>query len=195
MALLDSIGSFLSASAKKKQTKNIIRDYSAAETGSLNALTGARDASLGYYQPYAEGGQAGFQNALNMQSGGFQYQPTDPSYQFRFNEGQRALDRSAAAGGSLYSGGTLKALARYGQDYASTEFGKDFDRNNQLAKFGFNAAQGMAGTQSGYASGVSNALFAAADGRSGARMARADAIGDQYGSAVSGIKDIAAFFL
>jgi gamma-glutamyltranspeptidase len=126
-----------------------------------------------------------------MQTPGFQYQPTDPSYQFRFNEGQRAIDRSAAAGGSLYSGGTLKALARYGQDYASTEFGKDFDRNNQLAKYGFNAAQGMANTQSGYV----NSLFAAADGRAGARMDRADAIGDQYGSAVSGIKDIAAFFL
>ena len=187
MALIDSIGSFLGASAKKKQTKNIIRDYTAAETGAGVA----RDASLGYFQPYAQGGQAGFQNALNMQSGGFEYSPNDPSYNWRFNEGVRAIDRSAAARGALNSGGTLKALANYGQGLASTEFGADFDRNNQLAKFGFNAAQGQAGVQSGYV----NALFRAADGRSGARMDRADAIGDQYGSVVSGVKDIAAFFL
>jgi hypothetical protein len=187
MALLDSIGSFLSASAKKKQTKNIIRDYSAAETGAGVA----RDATLGYFQPYAEGGQQGFQNALNMQTGGFQYQPTDPSYAWRFGEGMNALTRQQAASGSLNSGGAQKAAMRYGQGLASTEFGADFDRNNQLAKYGFNAAQGQANAQSGYV----NSLFAAADGRSGARMARADAIGDQYGSAVSGIKDIAAFFI
>ena len=121
MALLDSIGSFLSASAKKKQTKNIIRDYSAAEAGAGVA----RDASLGYFQPYSEGGQTGFQNALAMQTPGFQYSPNDPSYNWRVNEGQRVVDRSAAAGGSLYSGGTLRALTRYGQGMASTEFGAD----------------------------------------------------------------------
>jgi hypothetical protein len=187
MALIDSIGSFLSASAKKKQTKNIIRDYTAAEAGAGTA----RDATLGYFQPYAQGGQTGFQNALNMQSGGFEYKPTDPSYKWRFDQGMDAAMRGASAAGTIGSGGTLKALTRYGQGFASTEFGNDFDRNNQLAKFGFNAAQGQAGAQNSYV----NALFNAADGRSGARMQRADAIGDQWGSAVSGVKDIAAFFL
>jgi hypothetical protein len=187
-SLLGGLGGILGGGAKKKQAKKTIADYTAAETGSKEAYTGARDASLGYYQPYGEGGQTGFQNALAMQTPGFQYQPTDPSYQWRFNEGQRALDRSAAAGGSLYSGGTLKALANYGQNMASTEFDKDFDRNNQLARYGLQAAQGMTGVQSGYAGGISNALFNAAQGRAGARVDRGNAIASQFGSAFGGLQ-------
>ena len=39
----------------------------------------------------------------------------DPGYQFRLSEGQKALERSAAAGGSLGSGGTLKASPATGR--------------------------------------------------------------------------------
>ena len=45
-----------------------------------------------------------------------------PGYQFRMDEGVKALDRSASAGGDLLSGGQTKALTRYGQDYASNEY-------------------------------------------------------------------------
>lgn len=195
MSLLDSIGGFFAAGSQKKQAKKNIADYSAAETGSLNALTGARDASLGYYQPYAEGGANAFARAGQMQTPGFEYSPSDPSYAWRFGEGVNAIDRSAAARGGIGSGGTLKALSRFGQGLASTEFAADFDRNNQLAKYGFNAAQGMTGAQDNYARGVSNALFGAADGRSGARTAKGDAIADQWSAGVSAVKDVAAFFL
>ena len=53
-----------------------------------------------------------------------------PGYQFRLNEGMKALQRSAAARGTLLTGGTLKGLERYAQDYASNEYGT---RVNQLA--------------------------------------------------------------
>lgn len=52
----------------------------------------------------------------------------DPGYQFRLNEGLKALERSAAARGGLQSGGTLKAIARYGQDYASNEYQNAYNR-------------------------------------------------------------------
>ena len=45
-----------------------------------------------------------------------------PGYDFRLAEGNKALERSAAARGSLLSGGTLKALTRYGQDYATSDY-------------------------------------------------------------------------
>jgi hypothetical protein len=195
MSLLDSIGGFFAAGSQKKQAKKNIADYGAAEKGSLDAYGGARDASLGYYQPYAQGGQEAFARAGQMQTPGFQYNPSDPSYAFRFGEGVNAIDRSAAARGGIGSGGTLKALTRYGQGLASTEFAADFERNNQIAKYGFNAAQGQAGVQNNYAQGVSNTLFGAADGRSGARTAKGDAIAEQWGAGVSAVKDVAAFFL
>jgi hypothetical protein len=55
----------------------------------------------------------------------------DPSYGFRLSEGLKALERSAAARGGLMSGGTGKALQRYGQDMASQEYGNAFQRFQQ----------------------------------------------------------------
>jgi hypothetical protein len=46
-----------------------------------------------------------------------------PGYLARMAMGQQALERSAAARGTVLSGGTQKALNRYGQDYASNEYG------------------------------------------------------------------------
>lgn len=55
----------------------------------------------------------------------------DPGYAFRLSEGLKALERSAAARGGLLSGGTGKALSRYGQDLASQEYGNAFQRFQQ----------------------------------------------------------------
>jgi hypothetical protein len=55
----------------------------------------------------------------------------DPSYGFRLSEGLKALESSAAARGGLMSGGTGKALQRYGQDMASQEYGNAFQRFQQ----------------------------------------------------------------
>ncbi len=67
----------------------------------------------------------------------------DPGYAFRLSEGQKALDRQAAARGGLISGGALKAATRFGQDMGSQEYqsaynraltgyGADVARENQL---------------------------------------------------------------
>jgi hypothetical protein len=52
----------------------------------------------------------------------------DPGYGFRLSEGQKALDRTAAARGGLISGGALKAATRFGQDMGSQEYMNAFNR-------------------------------------------------------------------
>lgn len=52
----------------------------------------------------------------------------DPGYGFRLSEGQKALERSAAARGGLISGGALKAATRFGQDMGSQEYTNAFNR-------------------------------------------------------------------
>lgn len=54
----------------------------------------------------------------------------DPGYDFRMAEGAKALERSAAARGGLMGGAAGKAMARYGQDYASNEYQNVYDRFN-----------------------------------------------------------------
>ncbi len=53
----------------------------------------------------------------------------DPGYRFRLSEGEKSIDRNAGARGKRYSGQTLKALQRFGQDYASNEYGKAYGRS------------------------------------------------------------------
>jgi hypothetical protein len=52
----------------------------------------------------------------------------DPYTQFRLAEGQRGMERSAAARGTLLSGGLLRSLERYRQGVASEEAGNAFNR-------------------------------------------------------------------
>lgn len=55
----------------------------------------------------------------------------DPGYQFALSQGMRGIQGSAAAGGGLLSGATLKALTRFNQDTANNQFQNSFDRFNQ----------------------------------------------------------------
>jgi hypothetical protein len=52
----------------------------------------------------------------------------DPGYAFRLSEGQKALERQAAARGGLISGSALKAATQFGQDMGSQEFQNAFNR-------------------------------------------------------------------
>jgi hypothetical protein len=110
----------------------------------------------------------------------------DPGYQFRMQEGQKALERSAAARGGLQSGGTLKALSRYGQDFASNEYGNAYNRFNADRDRRFNRLSSIAGIgqtansqlgQAGqnYAGQVGNNMMGAANAQGAAGMASANA--------------------
>lgn len=110
----------------------------------------------------------------------------DPGYAFRLAEGQKALERSAAARGGLVSGGASKALVRFGQDYGSNEYTNAFNRYqtnraNQLQPLGSlitsgqNAAANVgtaAGTYGATAgSNITGAAGATAAGQVGATNA------------------------
>lgn len=82
----------------------------------------------------------------------------DPGYAFRLSEGQKALERSAVARGGLLSGGTGKALERFGQEMGSQEYGAARNRYIQDYLNRLSAQQTLAG----YGTGATNALAAAA---------------------------------
>ena len=55
----------------------------------------------------------------------------DPGYQFRVSEGLRALENRAAQRGTLGTGATIQAMIDYGQDAASQEYDKAYNRASQ----------------------------------------------------------------
>jgi len=125
----------------------------------------------------------------------------DPGYAFRLSEGQKALDRSAAARGGLISGGALKAATRFGQDMGSQEYQNAFNRaltgyntgvasenqlyNRQAALSGIGqTATNLVGTAGqNYSSNVGNALINQGANAGNAAMAGANA----WNSALTGI--------
>jgi hypothetical protein len=70
----------------------------------------------------------------------------DPGYAFRLAEGNKALERSAAARGGLLSGAALKSTARYSQGMASQEYGNAYDRYNTNQTNLYNRLAGLSGT-------------------------------------------------
>lgn len=68
-----------------------------------------------------------------------------PDYKFAFDEGNRAVQFSAAAKGSLASGNTLRDLTEFGQGAATQNFQNYAQRLMQLAQMGQGAASTSAG--------------------------------------------------
>lgn len=125
--------------------------------GGSTATSGSTDTSQATYDPWSRyRGAAGDQLA----SGGFgtendpskfykdklqqmstgEFDSNDPSYKWRFQQGQQAAERSLAARGLLNSGNAAIELQEYGQGAASQEYGAQFDR----------MLKGLAGVSSQY---------------------------------------------
>ena len=98
---------------------------------------------------------------------------TDPGYEFRFNEGMRALEGGAAARGGLLSGGMVKKSIRYGQGIASNEYGNVYNRISNIAGLGQVATSASGG-------------YAMQAGQGMGRAAGEGALSSAYGQVGSG---------
>lgn len=116
----------------------------------------------------------------------------DPGYAFRLSEGQKALERSAAARGGLLSGGTGKALQRFGQDYGSQEYTNAFNRYQaerearlrplqSLTGMGQTTAQQVSNAGQNMAGNVGNAYMAQGVNQGNALLAGSQARASAYG--------------
>jgi len=82
---------------------------------------------------------------------------TDPSYQWRLDQGMSALRAQQAAGGNRFSGQALKDITNYGQGAASQEYGNAYNRFMQNKEALYNRLSGMAGLSSSTANSMGTA--------------------------------------
>ena len=122
----------------------------------------------------------------------------DPGYQFRLQEGLKALDRQAAARGGTLSGAALKGTQRYAQDVASQQYSNAFNRYmaNRASKLG--SLGGLVSTGAGAAQGLAGAAgqFGQLGGQTLADIGNARAAGimgpaSAYAGALGGIGNAA----
>lgn len=154
-------------------------DAQTGATGQANqALTNAYGEQKKYLNPYYEAGNRSMSQLANGNLVNTSNLVNDSGYQFRLNEGLKGINAAAAAKGGLNSGATLKALTRYGQDYASNEYDKAYNREysrlSQLAGYGNNAANNLASAAGSYGSNLSNNYMGLGNASAASSMALAN---------------------
>jgi len=159
-----------------------------AALGHLSGAAGQADAGYaeaqGYQQPYAEAGGRSLSelmdamglNGAEASAGALSRFTAGPGYQFQMDQGTRAIDRSAASRGGLYSGRTGMALTEYGQGLANQEWNNRLSQLAGLAGAGqtaagnlSNLAVGRGSTAGNYAGATADALLGAAGNRANIR--------------------------
>ena len=171
------------------QTRKDLMPYADAGRGSLSQLMGQMGPN-GYFNKTYDG----------------QDIYSDPSYQFRLNEGLDAVQSGAAAQGGLLSGATLKALQGYGQDMASQEYQNAYNRFNadqtnrynrlsNIVGLGQNAAaqQGNAGMQTAQA--VANNTMSGANAQAAGQIAAGNKTANNFGSVLGAATSIGSLFI
>lgn len=118
------------------------------------------------YRATGEVGATGMRNLLADPSG----ITKDPSYAFGLTQGQKSIDQSAASRGGLYSGATLKALQRYGQDYGSTKLNDAYSRYGDAARLGEAATANVAAVGANYSNHASDTITGAGNASGAASL-------------------------
>jgi len=152
---------------------------------------------LALQEPWRAAGESALNKlaplASNYQKFGMDQFQQDPGYAFRLSEGQKALDRSAAARGGLISGSALKAATRYGQDMGSQEYTNAFNRYQteraaqlnplqSLAGVGQTAANTVGAAAGAYGTNMSNIALGAGANAGNAALAQGNIRASQYGT-------------
>ncbi len=141
-------GSLISGNASKRAAKT---QQQATQAG-IDANERMFERNVELNEPWREAGMGALKqlttgiNPNGEFTQSFRFDPnSDPSYQFRLNQGLDAINANAATRGLLQSGGTLKALTNYGQQAASQEYGNAYNRWNNDQTNRFNRLSSIAG--------------------------------------------------
>lgn len=145
-------------------------------TAAVNAVTGTggtagTQAAQAAADPFASQRGQYQQQLQSMMTPGSNFQAQDPSYNFRLQQGEQAVNAGAASSGMLNSGNRLQALQSYGQNMASTEFQNQYARLSQLS----GANSGSTGTAGQIGANANNTA-----------NSNNSALGNTIGKAVSG---------
>lgn len=160
-AVVGAASGAMSASASKKAAKTQAASADrASDIQQANFEQTRKDLS-----PYKQAGDTSLKQLMGqMGTNGYFNQTydgqdiySDPSYQFRLQQGQDSIESSAAARGSLVSGATLKSLLNYGQESASQEYGNAYNRFNADQTNRYNRLSNLVGVGQNAAAQVGNA--------------------------------------
>ncbi|MES2904552.1 MAG: hypothetical protein V4696_10240 [Pseudomonadota bacterium] len=116
------------------------------------------------------------------------------NYQFRLNEGNKALNQGYAARGMLESGAAQKGIAEYSQNFAGNALGEYQQLLAQQQQVGLGAASALAGVGQNMTNSVMASNSAASSARANAALIGGQAQGQMYGSIAGALGSVASSF-
>lgn len=166
----DIAGAIIGGNAAKKAGKAQLQ----ATQMAVDEQRRQYDTSRADMQPWQQAGGQAIGSLSAMLQPGYDH-TTSPGYQFRFGEGQRAVEGSAASKGMLMSGGTLKDLTRFGQGIAADDFNQQFNRTASVAAGGQQANQSLGQLGANAATNIGNAQMQGGNARASGYVGQANA--------------------
>jgi hypothetical protein len=181
------VGSKLQSDASKKAA-NKAANAAGASADQLQQNYEKTEANL---QPYADAGKSALYGITALNNGDYSAFKESPDYQFSLTQGLQGLDRSAAARGSLYSGGHSADITNYAEGLASQNYNNYYNKLAGLAQLGQSSATslGSIGTGNAAQQGQFNLAGATAQGQGIYDSANATS------NALSGLAGIAGNYL
>lgn len=134
--------------------------------------------------------QAAPQNQQQQYQNAFDNYRNSTGYQFRVNEGGRALDNSYASRGVGQSGAAAKAALQYGQNIASGEFGNYLNALQGQQGVGLSAAGAQAGVSTNFVNQTTANNNSGASALANAAIAKGNATGNMWSGIAGGIGNI-----
>jgi hypothetical protein len=200
------------ASGQAQAAKEAANTYAASGDRAADVQRQMFERQIELQKPFRQAGEQALNRLVPLATEytpfGMQQFQADPGYAFRLAEGQKALERSAAARGGLMSGNALRAAQRYGQEMGSQEYQNAFNRYQLEREARLNPLQSLAGVgqtsanvigQAGQQYGTNignigmsageaqgNALLAGAQARSSAYKGIGESFGGFLGSPLAG---------
>lgn len=146
-AAIGAAGSLGGGLLGSKSSKNAAKQVAGTAANVGNSIQNTSEANFAgqsnNINPYLSAGQTGVEGLQGALSPGgaltqqFSFDPStiasNPNYQFVLQQGTDAVQKSAAAQGGLFSGGTMKALDQYSQGLATNTINDAY--NQALSTF------------------------------------------------------------
>jgi len=144
-------GTLIASNQQKKAAKGAANAAANAAGASAEQLQQNYDRTKENLQPYIDAGTGALTKINAVNNGDYSGFENSPDYIFARDQGIQGVDRSAAARGSLYSGGTSADLAKFASGLASQNLNTYYGRLTGLASLGQGSATSLGSIGTGNA--------------------------------------------
>jgi hypothetical protein len=174
-AMMSAIIQAQQAEAARRQQQEMFDKAVELQEPFRQGGVGATNRLADLYGTSGRTGAAGYGSYAEMPT--FAQLQMDPGYQFRFEQGMRGVNASAAARAGLQSGAALKAATEFGQGMGTQEYQNAYNRFMANRAQAAEAMSGLAGRGAGVAQGLGQQAVSTGANMANTMLAGGQALG------------------